>query len=678
MTATVVESAKKKVVTTVLPTTSVKKTATTTTVTSKGGTGAVRAQQKVPPGSATKTTAIAGTKGPVKPTISSLEKEIEKLREQISRQEGIISRGRQSMAYSYHVVGALGITIRYLSEQLSAFSTPLLNLKLEISRKQIAELEQSLKEKEEEYHQLHSYSEEREQELLDEINRWRRQVDQERLKIDREREQLSDGHSREVRALEDKYDSQVREYFERERDLLTSIEGKDRIIREKSEEVKRLHNDVKELETMSGVKMDKSKKVKDLQDKLKNSQCEVESLHAVLELRDDKIRTLNRQVMELEESVKEVPTFKQTISVLRQKIEQLESSLSNKNDQIRELFQENQSLQYLHEDSIREKKRLSLRNEELQFALSEQSSFVIPGHNPQPSIPSTPSVINQSMATTSTSRKTIGGTTACLSFDQDFTPIRLPSKSRNSSESGDEIPVKVGLRPPNPTNRVPKTSRSSKSLTRILGSVNPFTPPSETQEEQRVAGSQQEAETIQTAIVKPSTTKLRTPTGTPRRTRQPQQHPPTTTASSNLDVSHHHHPSDGVGDNEEGEGGTYHLHYLPPNYHNTDNNDDDTDDRARIVDENSTIATTTTRSPVVMRRKKKPSNSSSSSKIRRETITLRTNEVSVGGGDDPTDSPGDSHSDEKKGEDEQLDHQSHNSNPPPHDRRETSVHVRII
>lgn len=273
------------------------------------------------------------------------------------------------MAHAIQVVGAFGIMIRYLTEQLSAFSNPLLNIKLEAALRHIELLEDKISQKEFEINELTTKNQEREKELLDELDRWKKELEQDKIRHEKEKDSLLEMHEIEMKLMTQANSSELKVERDRYSDLLSQMDEKDRRILEKSSEITTLQNEIKSLE--SNLKQDKDKRVRALQDKVKSLQSEVSSLNVVLELKDDKIKTLNRQLMELEETCKELPATKSSIGLLRQKLEQLEISLENKNQQIKSLLQENESLKSATEYSVREKKRLSLRNEELEFALSE-------------------------------------------------------------------------------------------------------------------------------------------------------------------------------------------------------------------------------------------------------------------------------------------------------------------
>ena len=273
------------------------------------------------------------------------------------------------MAHSIHVVSGLGVMVRYLTEQLSAFSNPILQCKLDIAIKKINDLNNVIQSKEQCQQDFARQVKDKESDFLEELENLKRELEAEKNRHSKEKDQLLDMHEREIKVLQDKHAFQIKSQDDNYRKILLQIDEKDKVIENRQNDIHRLEERILDLE--SCMKQEKDKRVKALQDKLKSSVCEVESLNAVLELKDDKIRSLNHRVMEMEEEVKDFPGLRQNMRLLQQKVEQLEVSLANKNDQLTRLLNENANLQTQAETSIREKKRLSLRNEELEFALTE-------------------------------------------------------------------------------------------------------------------------------------------------------------------------------------------------------------------------------------------------------------------------------------------------------------------
>ena len=305
-------------------------------------------------------------------SLLSLQKEVEKWKRTSESHKKSLESTRRSMAHSLQAFDSFGVLIRYLTEQLSAFSNPILCLKLELAMKRCRELEEGVTKKEQEIKDLESVKENREGDLLDEIDQWKRELDASCNRHKNEKEKLLEMHELEMKLLHDKHASELRMQSEKERGVLAQVDEREKRIGEKNQELSQLSEKIRHLE--GSLRQDKDKRMRGLQDKLKTYEDEVSSLKVVLELRDEKIRSMNVQVMGLEEMCKELPSAKQSICLLRQKLEQLEISMEKKTDQIKRLFAENQELKYAAESTIQEKKRLSLRNEELEYVLSE--SFI--------------------------------------------------------------------------------------------------------------------------------------------------------------------------------------------------------------------------------------------------------------------------------------------------------------
>lgn len=237
------------------------------------------------------------------------------------------------MSQALQVFDSFGLMIRYLTEELSAFSEPIMHVKLEAALKFISSLQDRVKAQNHQIDSLTNENEKLEKQLHSDTRELRELIESERKRWNEEKELLNQLHA----------------------------EEKDKL--------------VKAVDAVKGkYQEEKDKHIKCLKDRIKTLECEVSSLNCVLELKDDKIKCQNRQLMQYEENVAEMATLKSSVAVLRQKVEQMEISLQNKNERLQRLMSENESLKCIKDNSVREKNRLSLKNEQLQFALSKSAT----------------------------------------------------------------------------------------------------------------------------------------------------------------------------------------------------------------------------------------------------------------------------------------------------------------
>lgn len=237
------------------------------------------------------------------------------------------------MSQAIQVFDSFGVMIRYLTEELSAFSEPIMHVKLEAALKFISSLQDKVQAQNHQINSLVDENEKLEQQLHTDTSELRELIESERNRLEEEKVTLNQLHDDEKEKL------------------------------------------VKTIETLKAkFNEEKDKHAKCLKDRINTLECEVSSLNCVLELKDAKIKSQNRQLMECEQSLEELTTLKSTVTVLRQKVEQMHISLENKNQQIKRLMSENESLKFIKDDSVREKNRLSLKNEQLQFVLSRSAT----------------------------------------------------------------------------------------------------------------------------------------------------------------------------------------------------------------------------------------------------------------------------------------------------------------
>lgn len=237
------------------------------------------------------------------------------------------------MSQAIQVFDSFGVMIRYLTEELSAFSQPIMHVKLEAAVKFISTLQDKVKAQNHQINSLVDENEKLEQQLYTDTSELRQVIESERNRLEEEKNILNQLHDDEKEKLVKTIDK-LKSKFNEEKD----------------------------------------KQIKCLKDRINTLECEVSSLNCVVEIKDDKIKNQNRQLMQCEQSLEELNTLKSTVTVLRQKVEQMQISLDNKNQQIKQLLSENESLKFIKDDSVREKNRLSMKNEQLQFVLSKSAT----------------------------------------------------------------------------------------------------------------------------------------------------------------------------------------------------------------------------------------------------------------------------------------------------------------
>lgn len=120
---------------------------------------------------------------------------------------------------------------------------------------------------------------------------------------------------------------------------------------------------------------------------------EVESLRVVLDLRNQELAEVRQSNREMEKRLEEIPVARETINKLQQKIENLEAIINIKVDYERELAEKHSVLLRKYDCETKAKKRLSMDNEELVWRLSQSEAGSTPdifrmSLNQLPTIPS--------------------------------------------------------------------------------------------------------------------------------------------------------------------------------------------------------------------------------------------------------------------------------------------------
>ncbi|RWS10004.1 hypothetical protein B4U79_08603 [Dinothrombium tinctorium] len=298
-------------------------------------------------------------------TLLSLQKEIDKYRKLSETQKKQLTLAKREMSRTSIVAQGLACVIKYLNEDLDAFSNPIIRREIKAANRKYTEYELSLQEKQNTIDNLlHIQCE-----LEDEIKRWNMELEREKTRQKKEKDKLLEMFECEKKALESKYSLNLQTENHKKSELQKRIQELKHELEEKVQDVETFKKRIQEIE--ASLLGDKDKRVRTLNEKVKYLSEEVKSLKAVLEIKEEEVKNLSHKLRITEQKSEELPTLQQTVMVLNQKLEQLEISVNQKNEAIAKLMRENEGLKQQFENETKLRRRISMKNEELEFALSE-------------------------------------------------------------------------------------------------------------------------------------------------------------------------------------------------------------------------------------------------------------------------------------------------------------------
>ncbi|XP_064607687.1 uncharacterized protein LOC135472223 isoform X2 [Liolophura sinensis] len=200
------------------------------------------------------------------------------------------------------------------------------------------------------------------------------------LDNDEKTHQLKLAHIEEIRSLQSKHDNQMEELHRQHRDKLEDITVRFESIKMSlSEKVETLRGECDDLRNRArlseeALHRDTDVKVQMALAPYKNLPQEIESLKLVIDMRNEEIRDLRRQKIETEKQLEELPVARERCISLKQQVENLEAIVNIKTDHEKQLSEKCHLLMKKYEQENKQKKRLSMNVEELMWKMNESGS----------------------------------------------------------------------------------------------------------------------------------------------------------------------------------------------------------------------------------------------------------------------------------------------------------------
>ncbi|XP_022237255.1 restin homolog isoform X2 [Limulus polyphemus] len=295
---------------------------------------------------------------------------------------------------------SFSVLIKYLTEELDAFSNPWLVNELQSTKEDLQKTETQLKQYQDEIEDLKRFYTDEIEALTEKLkDAQREEVDRLILKHEQELETLKTEHETKIVELTEHHvatarDSQVRHSSEIEalnkqhcmfvEELEKNFTDKLNVaklsheiaIQSLTENQDELQQQVEglqhEKETMEvALKQDVESKIQWIINQNTDLKKEVESLKLVLEMRKAEIHNLRKENLKLKKDLEELPLAKEQVEKLKARNEDLQARVKEKVELERHLSYEQQKLKESYEKESKVNKRLSMEKEELQWKLKQ-------------------------------------------------------------------------------------------------------------------------------------------------------------------------------------------------------------------------------------------------------------------------------------------------------------------
>ena len=254
-------------------------------------------------------------------TLLTIQKECDRYKKLAAEQKKQLAMASRCIHHSGKVVDGLSVVVRYMSEDLDAFSHPIIVARLASADKDSTAASEAHKEHVEGLLDQIAFADARESELRDEVRALESEIEKAKGRARVEREKLLEMHQLEMKLAAREHESALRILREGEEELHSRLYDKCQELAEAGSEKDKLEERIKELE--GSLRQDKDKRVRALRDKCLGLEQEVSSLNSVLEIKDERIRAQQSQIMELELRVEELPSIRENNKILKQKLEQV-------------------------------------------------------------------------------------------------------------------------------------------------------------------------------------------------------------------------------------------------------------------------------------------------------------------------------------------------------------------
>lgn len=302
----------------------------------------------------------------------TLQKEVDKYKKESERSKKRLEVAKMEYTKCTRTVDIFAIVIRFLNEQLKAFSNPSLLRQIELQNRNQQQLESKYEQQVVSLSQIKREACKREEELKDEIESLKIESVNSKKRHEKEKNNLLDMFQADMSHLKSDHEKEMYKLMAEK----TDTERINKLLKQESDsrlsEIEELRKKVINLE--KSLLQGDDKKMKAISSKMQFMTNEIQSLKDVLELKENEARNLKIALAQKEDIENELQSCKQINKNLNQKLEQMEISLGQKSKTVNELKFENESLIERFNKEKQERRRISLRNEELEFAISEYNT----------------------------------------------------------------------------------------------------------------------------------------------------------------------------------------------------------------------------------------------------------------------------------------------------------------
>ncbi|XP_014663495.1 PREDICTED: microtubule-associated tumor suppressor candidate 2-like [Priapulus caudatus] len=360
--------------------------------------------------------------------LTAAQQEVARLSVECETKTGELGVMRSQLTHSTAAFDAMSVLVRYLTEQLDAFSNPQLVSELadvrqnltdannticqlkvdqqqlqttmtyltEQNKLQLASLqshhEEALQSLQEQLKESHcgemSRVAEKHREEVEEVRAAARRAEEEKVAVYEGRiAELADAHSTYLSQLHEEQSSRVAELVEsQKRDTAHTESQHDLVRQELMDELKEFELHFEALKQRSkdieeALLKDTDTKIQIVLAKFKDLPAEVESLKMVVGMRNEEIRQLRTENNEIKKELEQLPIARDRILFLEQRNEDLKALVCITKENERQLTHDQIKLRTHFNKESQANKRLSMENEQLQWRLHQEPCDAVRRHS---------------------------------------------------------------------------------------------------------------------------------------------------------------------------------------------------------------------------------------------------------------------------------------------------------
>ncbi|XP_076319467.1 uncharacterized protein LOC143230215 isoform X3 [Tachypleus tridentatus] len=295
---------------------------------------------------------------------------------------------------------SLTVLIKYLADDLDAFSNPRLANEVEKSREDLRKTETQLNQYQEEVEHLKkchtkevvTLREELDLVHKDELARlvFKHEKEVEELKNEYHEKVvgLTETHAKASKEVQEKHSSEIQALKEQHKKLLEDLEknftvrlkdmeqSHEAVVLSLREQNHKLQQQLEELQqekqsVEDALKQDTDSKIQLIMNQKTDLKKEVESLKTVLEMKKCEIQNLRTENLKMQKDLEELSVAKEQVEKLKARNEDLQARVDEKVEQERQLSCEQVKLRESYEKESKVNKRLSMEKEELVWKLKQ-------------------------------------------------------------------------------------------------------------------------------------------------------------------------------------------------------------------------------------------------------------------------------------------------------------------